>query len=401
MTILYLHQYFKTSKQSGGTRSYEMARRFIKEGHRVIMITSDTDTQEHEGWHELNIDGIEVHSLPVFYNNSMSYSQRIKAFFKFAFYAGRKASSFSADVIFATSTPLTIAIPAIYAKKRLRIPMVFEVRDLWPDVPISLGVIKNSISKYFARKLEKYAYIHSSHIIALSIDMKNGILRNHQINESSISIIPNSSDNEMFVNIDSDFRIRHSWLSNRQMILYAGTLGLVNGVGYLAEVAKAMKDINEEVSFVIIGDGKEKEQIKKRAEKIGVLNQNFFMLDPVPKKDLPNIYASTDIATSVVIDNESLWSNSANKFFDSLAAGVPIAINHGGWQKSELEKFQAGIVLNPTDYRKAAIDLNDLLSNKEKLGNMAKNAKKLAVEKYDRDILAKELLGILEKQANA
>lgn len=401
MTIVYLHQYFKTPEVSGGTRSYEMARRFVEAGHRVIMVTSDNRTLKEGNWYQTEEAGIEVHWLPVPYNNKMSYSDRIKAFFRFALKAGKKASSFDADVIFATSTPLTIAIPAIRAKKILNVPMVFEVRDLWPGVPISLGVIKNPILKYVSRKLEKYAYKHSSHIVALSTDMKKGILKNYPIKESSVAVIPNSSDNEMFENVDSDFRKKNTWLGNRPMVLYAGTLGLVNGLGYLAEVAKEMKSINEEVRFVILGEGREKEQIEDRAKEVGIFNQNFFMLEPVPKKDLPKIYAVTDIATSVVIDNESLWANSANKFFDSLAAGVSIAINHGGWQKDELEQSDAGIVLSPSDYRKAAIDLNNLLTDRNRLEVMGKNAKKLAIEKYDRDKLAKKLLEILEAQVNA
>lgn len=401
MTILYLHQYFKTPKDAGGTRSYEMARRFVEAGHRVIMITSDMEADEAGDWYYSEVEGIEILWLPVPYNNKMSYSDRIKAFFRFALKAGKKASSFDADVIFATSTPLTIAIPAIQVKKKLRIPMVFEVRDLWPEVPISLGAIKNPLLKFLAKSLEKAAYKNASHIVALSIDMKKGILNDYNYNDSDISVIPNSSDNKMFEDVKSDFRENHPWLKDRPMVLYAGTLGKVNGVGYFVEVAKEMLNINKDICFVIVGDGVEKNEIQSKAKEEGVLNINLYLIDPVPKKDLPNIYAATDVASSVVIDNESLWANSANKFFDTLAAGKPIVINHGGWQKDVIENYNAGIVLSPINYEQAANDLNDLLTNSEQLNEMGLNAKNLAKEKFDRDKLAQELLNVLEKAANA
>ncbi len=137
MKILYLHQYFNTPNMSGGTRSYEMAIRMVKKGHQVHMITSLRDGSTEFGtWKKETINGINVYWLSVPYDNKMSTMRRIYSFIIFAFKAGSKAISIGGDVIFATSTPLTIAIPAIQAKKKLKIPMVFEVRDLWPELPI-------------------------------------------------------------------------------------------------------------------------------------------------------------------------------------------------------------------------------------------------------------------------
>lgn len=403
MTVIYLHQYFKTPKDSGGTRSFEMAKRFVQAGHRIIMITSDTDSKENGDWYSSEVEGIEVHWLPVPYNNKMSYSQRIKAFLKFAFKAGRKASSFDADVIFATSTPLTIAIPAVQAKKRLKIPLVFEVRDLWPELPIAMGAIRNPILKIIAKKLENFAYKHSNHIVALSPGMKDGVVESGY-HSNKVSVIPNSCDIEMFTISDDEsqaFRNKYEWLQSRPLIVYTGTLGHINGVGYLTEVANEMKKINPEVRFVVVGDGVEFEKIKELAIRKGVYEENFFMLGKIPKNEMPAVINAADIATSLFIDLKPMWVNSANKFFDSLASGTPIAINYGGWQKDILNDSGAGIVMSPSNFLKSAEELNQLLSDKKQLTIMGNKARKLAIEKFDRDKLANQLLDVLKNNSRA
>src|SRR5699024_5606020 len=111
MKIIYLHQYFNTPDMAGGTRSYEMARRLVAWGHEVHMVTSWREPTDKHGWFTSVEAGIQVHWLPLPYGNYMGYRERIQAFLLFAWKAARKAASIPADVIFATSTPLTIAIP--------------------------------------------------------------------------------------------------------------------------------------------------------------------------------------------------------------------------------------------------------------------------------------------------
>lgn len=169
MKVIYLHQYFKTPDMSGGTRSYEMAKRMVKAGHEVHMVTSWTEKTNHTDWFSEEIEGIHVHWYPNQYSNSMSFKERTKVFMRFAYAATTKAASFKdANIIFATSTPLTIAIPAVSASKLLKIPMVFEVRDLWPEIPIAIGALNNPLLKFLAKRLEKLAYTNSSAVVALS-----------------------------------------------------------------------------------------------------------------------------------------------------------------------------------------------------------------------------------------
>jgi len=158
--IIYLHQYFNTPDMSGGTRSYEMARRMVAAGHEVQMVTSYREPGSNRSeWFKTEEAGIQVHWYPVPYSNHMSFAQRIKAFFSFALAARKKAVELDGDIIFATSTPLTIALPAVSASRKKKIPMVFEVRDLWPEMPIAVGALKNPLMRFAAHKLEHWAYI--------------------------------------------------------------------------------------------------------------------------------------------------------------------------------------------------------------------------------------------------
>jgi UDP-N-acetylglucosamine:LPS N-acetylglucosamine transferase len=142
MKIIYLHQYFNTPTMVGSTRSYEMARRLVAYGHEVHMITSWREDDGRKNWFKTEENGINVHWLPVPYSNEMGFYERIKAFVKFALGSAKKAIELKGDIVFATSTPLTIAVPGIIASKINRIPMVFEVRDLWPEVPVALGILR-------------------------------------------------------------------------------------------------------------------------------------------------------------------------------------------------------------------------------------------------------------------
>jgi glycosyltransferase involved in cell wall biosynthesis len=394
MKILYLHQYFTTPTMPGGTRSYELARRLVLMGHEVQMITSRRDgAGGRRGWHQTEEAGVHVHWLPVPYSNQMGYRDRLKAFAHFAWSAGRRGARIGGDVVFATSTPLTIALPGLYAARRSEIPMVFEVRDLWPEVPIALGALKSPFSIAAARWLEKLAYDHSTRIVALSVEMKAGIMAAGYPGEW-ISVIPNGCDLDAFEigpEAGIALRRRYEWLQDRPLVLYTGTLGLVNGVDYLARLAAEARLLDPEVRFLVIGGGREEEKVRATARTLGVLDHNFFMMPSIQKCEVPAWLSAADIATSVVIDRRELWANSANKVFDALAAGRPVAINHGGWQADLLRETGAGMVLDPGDPPAAARQLIWALNDRRWLERAGTAARAVAHERFARDLLAAQL----------
>jgi glycosyltransferase involved in cell wall biosynthesis len=403
MRILYLHQYFKLPSDPGGTRSFEMARRLVAAGHRVFMLTSDPRGRSAgPGWRVTHEAGIEVHWLPVAYSNRMSYLKRMQAFVRFAVGASFRAAAIPADVVFATSTPLTIALPGVYAARKQKIPLVFEVRDLWPELPIAVGALKGVMIPP-ALWLEKFAYRHAERVVALSPGMRDGVARSG-FPAARIHVIPNSADLDLFgvpEEAGRGFRDSRAWLQDRPLVLYTGTLGRINGVGYLAELAAETRKINPEIRFLVVGEGAEEELVRRRARELGVYERNFFMMQPLPKKEMPALLSAASVAVSLFIDLPEMWANSANKFFDALASGTPVAINYRGWQAELLEKHGAGIVLPAGNIPGAAAELTDLLAASRRLQNAALAARRLAETRFDRNRLAQQLEALLREVVQA
>ena len=362
------------------------------------MITSDHHGKfDGKGWYVTRESGIEVHWLPVLYDNKMSNMQRIRAFLRFAIGAALRAAAIQADVVFATSTPLTIAIPGVYASKRQQIPMVFEVRDLWPEAPIAIGSLKGPMI-WPALWLEKFAYRHAERIIALAPRLKQGVIKKG-ISSQRIHIIPNGSELTLFTvakSTGTQFRQKFNWLGKRPLVVYTGTIGKVNGLIFLVNLAKAVWGLDQEICFLIVGDGIEKKGIEHAAKKSGVLNNNFFMLHPVPKEQIPSILSAADLATSLTINNPQFTGDSANKIFDAFASKTPVAINHGGWMAKLLKETGAGLVLQPDQIERNACTVVDFLHDKKQLEQAGLAAKQLAETQFNWNNLAKKLERILQ-----
>jgi len=387
---------------SGGTRSYEMAKRLVAAGHEVHMITSWVKDTDNKDWFNEDIDGIKVHWYPNPYNNKMSFKQRIQAFFRFAYAAMKKVSSIPADIVFATSTPLTIAIPAVLGARKQKIPMVFEVRDLWPEVPIAMEILKKPYQIFLAQRLEKWAYKNSAHVVALSPGMKEGIVATGYP-KSKVSVIPNSCDNLLFEVDDKKFKKfvqDNTWLPNGKVIIYTGTFGIVNDVGITIELAKELKKRNSDIKILLIGDGAEYEKVYQKALDENVLNHSLYIRRQVPKKEIPYYLKYASMASSFAIDLPAIQANSANKFFDALAAAKPILINYGGWQKDILEKNECGIVSWKKNIEETINDLESFLYDEERYKNACNNAKYLALNSFSRDLLFSKLENILRSSVN-
>lgn len=403
MKIIYLHQYFNTPDMNGGTRSYEIARRLVAAGHEVEMITTDRSGQNNvPGWRNSVEEGINVHWLNLEYHNRMGFAARVKAFLHFAYAAARKANEIDGDIIFATSTPLTIAIPAIIKKYLSKKPMVFEVRDLWPELPIAIGALKNPILKFMAKRLEHAAYHNSEAVIALSPGMKDGVVATGY-NPKQICVIPNSCDIDAFTSNDTDiaqFRSERQWLADNPLLLYAGTLGEINGVGYLVGLAKALEAINSPIKTLIVGEGKERELIIAQAKSAGVLEKNLFIENYRSKKEMPAMFGAADMSLSLFVDLPPMRSNSANKFFDALASGTPIMINYGGWQADIIKNNEAGIVTWQMSFHDAAQHLHQHMMDKKWLESASKNSHKLSIDTFSRDKLVYEFEQVLQLVLN-
>lgn len=401
MRVLYLHQYFNTPDMPFGTRSYEMAKRLAAAGHDVQVITADrSPSSDGPRWRVSEHEGFTVHWVKVPYSDRQAFSRRLLAFLAFALLAASRAVSLKADVLFATSTPLTIAIPGVVASRLQRIPMVFEVRDLWPEVPIALGVLKDPVSKWLAKALERSAYRNSRYVVALAPGMGEGVVRAGYPSDRVV-IVPNGCDMDLFGADDSDVsrvRAEHEWLGDRPMILYAGAIGIVNGVDYMVRMAHVARNLDSGVRFVVVGTGKMADAVQALAAELEVLDQNFFMMGPLPKREVPAWMAASTISIALLTGPREVWKDStSNKFFDALAAGKPVANNFDGWSARIAEQAGAGLMLDPASPEDAAALLCARVRDEEWLGEAGRASSRLGAERFCRDDLASEFIKTLEK----
>jgi glycosyltransferase involved in cell wall biosynthesis len=401
MHILYIHQHFATPKGSTGTRSYEFARRWVKAGHKVTMVTGCYDIgglpQGDKFYRKLEIEGINVVVVGTRYSNRQSYIRRIFSFMSFCLlglYAGLKANN--VDIIYATSTPLTVGITARILKRLKHVPYVFEVRDQWPEIPIELGIIKSGILKKLLLMMEKGIYKRSSAIVALSPGMAEGVKKVLTV-ERSVEVVPNSCDIDIFKpDIDGALvREKHQW-ADKLVLLHFGAMGKTNGLDFVIDVADRMED-NHDVHFVLAGQGSLKKTYIKKIKKLGL--NNIEIIDAVPKEKLPELVAACDIAMVIFANYPVLENNSANKLFDSLSAGKPVLLNYSGWQRKILEDNNAGFGCDLWDMGQFIEKVSYFNSHRKQLKSMGQNARRTATEKFDRDKLASQVLSLLEEQS--
>jgi glycosyltransferase involved in cell wall biosynthesis len=399
MRIVYIHQYYVNRQMWGGIRSHEMARRLVARGHEVHIITTDIHaTERGTSWRHTVEDGINVHWFPVPYSNKMSYARRIRAFAEFATLATVKAAGMKADLVFATSTPLTVAVPGVIAARLRRAPFVFEVRDLWPEVPIELGALRNPLARRAAGALARFAYRNAAQVIALSPGMAAGVTARYPA--APTTVIPNAADLDLFATGTEEarkLRADHGWLGDRPLVVYTGALGVVNGLDYMVRMAARARELDPEVRFLIVGQGKQWDETKALAAELGVLDTNLFMWPSVPKSQLPVILNAATMSTSFVQPIRGLWDNSANKFFDALAASRPIAINYGGWQADLINQNHSGLVLDPYDADEAAAAVVKHVRDDGWLSRAREAAHRLAVEEFSRDVLFARFAAVLDE----
>ena len=407
MHVLYLHQYFATPESNAGTRSYEMAKRLVRNGHNITFVTSSAYFSKNynlqKGWNFIEIDGIKLHILHLDYSNKDSFFKRILKFISFSVRSTLKSFSIKCDVVFATSTPLTIAIPGLIYSKFKKVPLVFEVRDLWPELPVATGVIKNKLVIKLATWLEKYTYKNSKRLIGLSPGMCEGITR-HGIPAEHVTLATNSCDTDLFdVNKSVGLvylNAKLNFVNSRKLIVYTGTFGLINKVGYIVELAKAAEKLDLNLCFVAIGDGMEKQQVLADAEKAGVLNKNLYILPPVPKTEIVELLSAADLSLSLFGSVKEMWHNSANKLFDSLASQTPIAINYGGWQQEFINKYKCGLILDSDDFERASTSISRFLNDKNDYDKAVKSCKTLSYEHFSRDTMAARIEKTLMEAIN-
>lgn len=406
MRVLYFHQHFSTPAGSTGTRSYEQARQLIAAGHRVTMVCGSSKMAKTglsgpviNGRRTGQVDGIYLIELDLPYSNYDGLLKRSMLFLRYALKSIMLAMTLEYDVLFATTTPLTAGIPGIVSKPFRRKPFVFEVRDLWPELPRAMGVITNPLVLKAMSLLEWLSYHSADACIGLSPGIVEGI-KLRGISPDRVHMVPNGCDLELFKPSQNKVINLPGIGRNDFVALFTGAHGLANGLDAVLDAATTLKERGENnIKLVFIGDGKLKPLLMKRAESEGLDNCLFF--DPLPKQELCNVVTSAGAGLMVLANVPSFYfGTSPNKFFDYIAAGIPVLNNYPGWLAGLITANDCGIAVPPGDAGAFADALIELRDKPASTAEKGLNARKLSESSFDRNVLAKDFMDVLLSVVN-
>jgi glycosyltransferase involved in cell wall biosynthesis len=393
MKVLYFHQHFSTPKGAAGIRSYEMARYLVALGHQVTMVCGSYNGGETgltmpfaRGRRRGRVDGIDIVEFELAYSNSDGLLKRAMLFLKFASRSVGLALTEPCDVVFATTTPLTAGIPGIFARWLRRKPFVFEVRDLWPELPKAMGVIRNPLVLGAMSLLEWASYRSAYRLVGLSPGIVEGIAR-RGVPPERIALVPNGCDLRIFGHSSEPWRPA-GIAENDLLAVFAGTHGMANGLDAVLDAAGELKRRERhDIKLLLIGQGKLKDKLKQRAAREGLDNVVFH--DPVGKARLAGLMARTDVGLQILANVPAFYyGTSPNKFFDYIAAGLPVLNNYPGWLAEQIVENKCGFAVSPDDPAAFADALEKAAEDRSALKAMGLRGRALAEREFDRSKLA-------------
>lgn len=401
MKVLYFHQHFSTPDGSTGIRSYQMARRLIADGHQVTMVcgsyrggTTGLDGPFVRKRRRGTVDGIDIIEFDLSYSNSDGFLKRTATFVSFAMRSIGLAIREPYDVVFSTTTPLTAGLPGIFARWLRGKPFVFEVRDLWPELPRAMGVIRNPIVLGAMSVLEWASYRSATSCIGLSPGIVEGIAR-RGVDRRRIVLIPNGCDLRIFGSDSAPWR-PPGVADADLMAIFAGTHGIANGLDSVIDAAAELKRRGRtDIKLVLIGDGALKARLVERAE-AGGLDAIVFH-DPVDKQKLSGLLAASDVGLQLLADVPAFYfGTSPNKFFDYIASGIPVLNNYPGWLAEMIVENDCGFAVPPRDPIAFADALEAAAADRPALEAKGRRGRILAEKHFHRDALAARFVKVLE-----
>lgn len=405
MHILYFHQHFSTPSGATGTRSYEMAKKLLSMDHSVTMVcgsynvgATGLDNKFINGRREGDVEGIHVIEFDLSYSNTDGYVTRSWQFVKFAYQSVKIALKQDYDLLFATSTPLTASIPGIFAKIFRRKKFVFEVRDLWPELPKAMGVITNPVILWGMSVLEKLSYTLADACVGLSPGIVEGIKRRSR-KDLQVALVPNGCDISLFENKNEKFQMPFELKEEQVVACFTGAHGLANGLDNILDAAQELKNRGDDkVVILFVGEGGVKASLIERAKQQQL--DNCIFLNAMPKHQLVDLLNAADIGLMPLANVPAFYyGTSPNKFFDYISCGLPVLNNYPGWLADMINEHGCGKAVEPENPTALADALQSMAKDKEKLAEMGQRGKQLAKNKFDRDVLSNQFANFLVEVA--
>lgn len=409
--IWILNHYAKTPDMSGGTRHYDLGKELAEKGYNVTIFASGFDNnkkkyikikpEEKSKIEEYNgIKLVWINTIPYYKNdwkrilNMLSYIVRVLAISK---------KIENPDIIIGSSVHPFAVIAAWWLARRYKARFIFEVRDLWPQTPVDMGIIKaNSVMARLLYAWEKFMYKRAEKIITLLPNAKDYIT-NLGIDSEKVIWIPNGVNlnnyNNNYNNYDDSLKNTKIYNEikrneNKFKIIYAGAHGIPNGLDVIIDAISLIDKRESGIHFIFIGEGTEKPRLIEKSKMLELKNIGFY--DSIPKYFVPSVLALAE-SLIVSIPNFKIYQYgvSLNKLFDYFASGKPV-IMIGNPKNNIVRDANAGLTVeaeNPAALAEAIIKIKNMTPEERK--SLGENGRKYVEKYYSTKVLVNKLESIL------
>jgi glycosyltransferase involved in cell wall biosynthesis len=405
MRILLINQAFVSPDEPGHTRHFEMAKFLQSHRHELVIVASDLNYQTGQRtvvrtgmFTEQDVDGVRVLRSYIYPALHRSYFWRVISFFSFMFSSTWAALQVKdVDLVLGTTPPIFQAVSAWLVAWIRRKPFLLEVRDLWPEFGVSMGVLRNPVVITLARWLEKFLYRRATHILVNSPAYKE-YMTGRGMPENKVTYIPYGTDVDMFNPDVEGSSIRAGLgLQDKFVVLYAGALGQANDIDTILRAAQRLKQYDK-ICFVLFGDGKERPRLEAEAERMKL--NNIIFAGVRPKKEMPRVVASADVCLAILQDIPMFRTTYPNKVFDYMAAGRATVLVIDGVSRRLIELSDGGVFVQPGDDTMLAEKILELVQDPRRVQQMGQSARKYLVKHLDRRDKLSETLDLLIKMVN-
>jgi glycosyltransferase involved in cell wall biosynthesis len=401
MHILFLTHYFPPEVNAPASRTFENAKRWVKAGHKVTVITCVPNhpkgivyagyTNRLYQWEEL--EGIRVLRVGTYLSPNEGFIKRTANYVSYMISAILLSPLVrGVDVVVSTSPQFFCGMAGYFVSRLKRRKWVLEIRDLWPESIVTVGAIKQRQVIRFLEGLERFLYLHADHIISLTRAFKNHIMKKG-VPEERISIITNGADLEMYKPLSRHNEVSKEYgLDNKFVASYIGTHGMAHALGTVLKAGKVLEN-EKGILFVLVGDGAEREALLKEKDRMEL--DNVLMLPQQPKEKMPGFLAASDVSMILLKKNDLFKTVIPSKMFEAMAMERPLVIGVDGESRQIVEDGQCGIYIEPENHEELARVVLKLYHDRELLKTMGENGKSYVENNYNREILAKKYLNTL------
>jgi glycosyltransferase involved in cell wall biosynthesis len=402
MKILLLNQAFVSPEEPGHTRHFEMAKFLQSRGHELVIIASDLNYQTGQRtvarkglFAEQNFEGVRVLRSYIYPALHRSYFWRIVSFFSFMFSSVWTALQVrDVDLVMGTTPPIFQAVSAWFVAWMRRKPFLLEVRDLWPEFGVSMGVLKNPVVIALARWLEKFLYVRATHLLVNSPAYR-GYMIAKGVPERKVTYIAYGTDVDMFnPQVDGSSIRGELGLQDKFIVLYAGALGQANDIDTILRAAQRLNG-QDKISFMLFGDGKERARLQSEAVRMKLSNVIFAGVRA--KKEMPRVVASADVCLAILQDIPMFRTTYPNKVFDYMASGRATVLVIDGVSRQLIETSNGGVFVQPGDDEMLAEKILELSKDPKHVQQMGRNARDYLVKHLDRRDKLNETLELLAR----